>query len=116
MTVPMLELQAMSISDVMTQIKGTGVSQAEASVILGNWLIQQGAHQQRVFDYQTAFPGTEAACIETFTPGFQHSDWIDGESVVQAQQSAGEDGFNVRFHKIEQDFAAVRTDLAQAFA
>lgn len=116
MAVETLQLQGMPISDVMTQIKQTGVGEAEASVILGNWLIQQGASQQRVFSYQTSFPATETGCVEKFAPSFHHTDWVDGESVVQAQQSTGEEGFNSRFHKIENDFAAVRTDIGQAFA
>ncbi len=116
MAVEMMQLEGRPISDVMSQIKQTGVSDAEASVILGNWLIQQGASQQRVFSYQTSFPATESGCVEKFTPSFHHTDWVDGESVVQAQQSAGEEGFNSRFHKIENDFAAVRADIGQAFA
>lgn len=116
MAVDTLQLDGMAISDVMKSIRDTGVGDSEASIILGNWLIQQGARQQRVFNYQTDFPATEPDCVETFTPTFHHTDWVDGESVVQAQQSAGEEGFNSRLHKIEQDFAAVRTDLGQVFA
>ena len=116
MALDTLQLEGLPISDMMTQIKGAGVGQAEASVILGNWLIQQGASQQRVFNYQTAFAGSEGACVETFIPVFQHADWVDGESVVQAQASADDEGFNTRFHKIEDDFKAVRVDLSQAFA
>ncbi|MGH6741188.1 MAG: hypothetical protein ACREDY_19560, partial [Bradyrhizobium sp.] len=89
-----LQLEGMPISDVMRQIRDTGVGESEASIILGNWLIQQGAHQQRVFNYQTDFPATEATCAPTFAPSFHHADWVDGESVVQAQQTAGEEGFN----------------------
>ncbi|QVN21771.1 hypothetical protein [Burkholderia pyrrocinia] len=116
MAVNTLQLDGMAISDVMKSIRDTGVGDSEASIILGNWLIQQGARQQRVFNYQTDFPATEPDCVETFTPTFHHTDWVDGESVVQAQQSAGEEGFNSRLRKIEQDFAAVRTDLGQVFA
>ncbi|MFX1766762.1 hypothetical protein PWP93_30115 [Paraburkholderia sp. A1RI-2L] len=116
MAVDTLQLDGMAISDVMKSIRDTGVGDSEASIILGNWLIQQGARQQRVFNYQTDFPAVEKDCVETFTPTFHHTDWVDGESVVQAQQTAGEEGFNSRLHKIEQDFAAVRTDLGQVFA
>jgi hypothetical protein len=40
----------------------------------------------------------------SFTPGFQHTDWVDNQSLVQA---AGEDGFNVRFHLLEADLKAI---------
>ena len=87
MAVDTLQLDGMAISDVMKSIRDTGVGDSEASIILGTWLIQQGARQQRVFNYQIDFPAVETDCVETFTPTFHHTDWVDGESVVQAQQS-----------------------------
>src|SRR5262249_440155 len=44
---------------------------------------------------------------------FQHIDWVDGVSVVQAETTSGEDGFNVRFHRIEHDLDAIGTELAK---
>jgi hypothetical protein len=35
---------------------------------------------------------------------FTHTDWLDGESIVQA---SGPDGFNIRFHGCEQEFDAI---------
>jgi hypothetical protein len=40
----------------------------------------------------------------TYTPGFQHADWIDNVDRVQA---AGDNGFNVRFHDLEDEFQAL---------
>jgi hypothetical protein len=37
----------------------------------------------------------------TYTSGFQHADWIDNVDRVQA---AGDNGFNVRFHDLEDEF------------
>ena len=51
-----------------------------------------------------------------FQRTFVHEDWVDGENVVQAGQTPGEDGFNARFHRIEDDLNAIRTDLVQAFS
>ncbi len=42
----------------------------------------------------------------TFTRQFSHRDWIDNEDVVQAE---GENGFNVRFHAIEDDLNEIST-------
>lgn len=39
-----------------------------------------------------------------YTPGFKHANWTDGESVVQA---GGPDGFNGRFHDIEDEFSSI---------
>jgi hypothetical protein len=40
----------------------------------------------------------------TYTPGFQHVDWIDNVDRVQA---AGDNGINVRFHDLEDEFKAI---------
>ena len=34
---------------------------------------------------------------------FKHQDWVDGVSVVQAGQTPGEEGFNDRLHRVEND-------------
>ena len=46
--------------------------------------------------------------IPLYVPAFSHTDWIDNESRVQA---GGENGFNIRFHNLEAEFAAVGTHL-----
>lgn len=40
----------------------------------------------------------------TYKKTFAHSDWVDGESIVQA---SGPDGFNIRFHGCEQEFDTI---------
>ena len=40
-----------------------------------------------------------------YTPTFTHTDWVDNQDRVQA---AGGNGFNVRFHGIEAEFAALQ--------
>jgi len=44
---------------------------------------------------------------------FVHVDWVDGESVVQAEKSTGEDGFNTRFHHIEADLDQLFAQIAK---
>jgi hypothetical protein len=39
-----------------------------------------------------------------YTPGFQHTAWVDNVDRVQA---AGDNGFNVRFHDLEDEFGAL---------
>jgi len=68
------------------------------------------------FGYRTALAPTDAGCVSSFARTFQHQDWVDGESVVQAGKTTGEDGFNDRFHKIEHDLDAIKADLSRAFA
>jgi hypothetical protein len=48
-----------------------------------------------------------------YARAFNHEDWIDNEDVVQAE---GEDGFNVRFHAIEDELDKVGAAFALADA
>jgi hypothetical protein len=41
----------------------------------------------------------------SYTPSFTHPDWVDNQDRVQA---GGGNGFNVRFHGIEAEFAALQ--------
>ncbi|MFF7534703.1 hypothetical protein ACIP6Q_27750 [Streptomyces bobili] len=45
--------------------------------------------------------------IPFYVPKFSHTDWIDNEDRVQA---GGENGFNIRFHNLEAEFAALAHD------
>ncbi|GAA4525875.1 MULTISPECIES: hypothetical protein [Nonomuraea] len=40
----------------------------------------------------------------TYTPEFRHKDWVDNVDRVRA---AGDNGFNVRFHALEAEFARI---------
>lgn len=62
------------------------------------------------FTFQEQLDEQDPECTAKFDRGFEHTDWIDGESVVQAET---DDGFNVRFHKIMEDFDALAADARQ---
>jgi hypothetical protein len=68
------------------------------------------------FNYQFPVPTTDPNCKSTFTRVFHHDDWVDGQDVVQAQQTSEEEGFNARFHKLERDVDALGENLKSAFA
>ncbi len=46
----------------------------------------------------------------TYTPAFQHEDWIDNVDRVQA---GGDNGFNLRFHALESEFSQLSALIAQ---
>ncbi|UZJ33140.1 hypothetical protein [Streptomyces endophytica] len=46
--------------------------------------------------------------IPNYAPKFSHTDWIDNEDRVQA---GGENGFNIRFHNLESEFASLASVL-----
>jgi hypothetical protein len=110
-----IDIQGMNASDVYSNIVNAGVSKVQASELVATWLLGIAGKTRRTFNYQTDFPATEADCTSHFQRTFSHRDWTDGEDLVQAEQSAGEDGFNFRFHRIENDLDALGADVAEAF-
>jgi hypothetical protein len=110
-----LLLKGMKVEDVFTEITKAGVTESDAAALVGSWLFENVGRARRTFNYGKAFAAEEADCAPTFARSFQHSDWIDGESVVQAEETVGEAGFNVRFHNIETDFDALSADVAKLF-
>lgn len=62
------------------------------------------------FDFDTPFLEIDPACVPKFARTFQHVEWIDGESIVQAESTPTEEGFNARFHKIIADLDALAED------
>src|SRR5258707_863703 len=106
-----LDIEGLGPEAIYQKITQQGISKSDAAVLVGDWIIHQHDGGRRVFDYATAFPATEAECLPHFARSFQHVDWIDGESVVQAGQTVGEDGFNARLHRIEADFDALGDDV-----
>jgi hypothetical protein len=71
--------------------------------------------RKRTFGYSKSFPAADTHCTTDFTRTFDHQDWVDGESVVQAEETSGEEGFNKRFHNIEDDLDALGAEVARAF-
>jgi hypothetical protein len=101
--------------EVFQRITAAGVSKADAAVVVGSWIIENAGRAPRVFSYRTAFPASDPACTSQFVRTFLHQDWVDGEDVVQAEQTTGEEGFNLRFHRIESDLDSLARDVATAF-
>ena len=59
--------------------------------------------------------GEEAGCTYTFDRTFEHVDWVDFESLVQAGKTPEESGINERFHRIEADLDALGDNVRRAF-
>lgn len=104
-----------SVEDVFNEITKAGIDKADAATIVGHWIIETAGRTPRVFDYKTDFPGADPDATSQFTRSFVHQDWVDGEDVVQAEETTGEEGFNLRFHRIESDLDAAGRDLGTAF-
>jgi hypothetical protein len=108
-------IEGNDVDQLLTKLT-TVTSKRDAYEILGAYLSDVALGTNRVpFDYQTSFPADEPTCEPTFTRSFVHSDWVDGQDPVQAEQTAREDGFNLRFHRIERDLDALADDTNTAF-
>ena len=59
--------------------------------------------------------GTDPGCAYTFTRTFEHVNWLDFESLVQAGKTPEESGINDRFHRIEADLDALGDNVRRAF-
>ncbi|HEX7245276.1 MAG TPA: hypothetical protein VF245_06915 [Solirubrobacterales bacterium] len=111
-----LKVGAMSAEQAFAAIQKAGVSEVDASLLVSDWIRETILGGRRRFDYRTPFPGVEEDCGVTFTRSFAHVDWVDGESVVQAEETPSEEGFNERFHRIEDDLDALGAGLAKLSA
>ena len=110
-----IDIQGTNENEVYSNIVHAGVSKPQATELDPARLLGNAGRTRRTFAYQTDFPATEADCTSHFHRTFAHRDWRDGEDLVQAEQSSGEDGFNLRFHRIENDLDALGADVAEAF-
>jgi hypothetical protein len=108
-----LDIEGIDVKTFYSKITAAGVSTVEAKSLVAELLIRD--RLPRRFHYATPFPADDPACVPAFARTFQHVDWVDGESVVQAEQTTGEEGFNLRFHRIETDLEALGRDIALAF-
>jgi hypothetical protein len=110
-----LSLGGLTVENVYQEAINKGLSQVDAAILVSGWIFENFGKSKRVFGYKQALAVDEPGCQAQFNRSFHHVDWIDGESVVQAETTAGEDGFNLRFHRIETDFDTVKQDLMNAF-
>ena len=112
-----LDLGGMTPDLVYQKLQQSGVSEVDAGLLVSGWIYQNFGNVQRTFAYAVPFDAVDINCAAaTFTRSFHHSDWVDGESVVQAQETTGEDGFNLRFHRIEGDIDGLAAEVAKLYA
>ena len=112
-----LDLGGMTPDLVYQKLQQSGVSEVDAGLLVSGWIYQNFGNVQRSFAYAVPFGAVDIDCAAaTFTRSFHHSDWVDGESVVQAQETTGEDGFNLRFHRIEGDIDGLAAEIAKLYA
>jgi hypothetical protein len=93
---------------VAKSLKTAGLADSVIAEIVGGWFVGvTGATTPTAFRFTTDVEDVDAACTVDYERSFAHTDWIDGESRVQAGMTPEELGFNARFHAIENEFDAI---------
>jgi len=111
-----LQFAGLTAEQMFQKVVQQGVPAPDAAVLLGTWIYENYGRAQRTFTYGQTLAPAEAACAPNFVRSFAHVDWIDGQHVVQAESTAGEVGFNARFHRIEADLDSLGANVAKVFA
>jgi|GEM_PF-1533959 len=110
-----LVLEGMSVDEVYQQAIKANLPASDAAILVSSWIFQNFGKTKRTFNYVQAFAAVDDHCTPTFEREFEHTDWTDGESVVQAESTPGEVGFNARFHHIEADLDNLNKDVRTLF-
>lgn len=118
----------MSTSNIWTETIGTdpdalvsgllskGVDKYDALRLINNLVAVNLGQSPRHFTFSSALPTSDPSpCAPTFTRTFSHQDWVDGESTVQAGESADDKGFNWRFNALAADIDALHADTQHLY-
>jgi len=111
-----IDIHEAQVNDIIKAILNREISKSDAAALAVDWVRERTKKKKRTFNYATAFPEADTACGSKFTRIFEHQDWVDGESIVQAEKTSAERGFNERFHDIETDIDHVFSEIGKAFA
>ncbi len=96
-------------------MENNNLSTLQINEMMYGLLAQNLGQSKRIFSYGASFDASKPDCEPTFERSLKHIDWIDGESIVQAEENTIEEGFNTRFHKIENDLDGLATDITKCF-
>jgi hypothetical protein len=110
-----LMIEGMEPGEVFDKLMQKGISKADAATIVGEWMVKYYGRGERKFTYSQPVAATDAGCVNAFQQQFHHLDWVDGVSVVQAGKTPGEDGFNDRLHRVEDDLESLGKEVTKAF-
>jgi hypothetical protein len=98
------------------QIVTKGLPARDAVKLINNLIAVNLGQSPRHFTFSAPLPTSDTGqCSPTFARTFSHQDWTDGESVVQAGESADDKGFNWRFNAIAADLDALHADTIHLY-
>src|SRR5947208_686367 len=107
-----MNLLTLEQAEIARKLQDKGFTKFEVENAVQHWTSQLPSS----FKFKTSFPASDAHCKSSWgTRVFKHTDWIDGTSLVQAGETPNEEGFNTRFHDIENDLDRLGASLDTAF-
>jgi hypothetical protein len=95
---------------IMDEVLNKGLNKYDAAKLVNNLIAVNLGQSPRHFTFSSALPTANGTPKPSFGGEFSHQDWIDGESVVQASESADDKGFNWRFNTIHDDLGHLNAD------
>lgn len=101
---------------IMDEIVAKGINKYDAAALINNLIAINLGQAPRHFSFSQALPAASDVCTPKFAREFSHQDWVDGESVVQASESADDKGFNWRFNAIVDDLDHLNADTKTLFS
>jgi hypothetical protein len=105
-------VNGVSTTAIAGALKTAGIAEANVAELLGYFYLGAvGRTPPTPFTFTTQLAAEAPECLPTYARQFAHTDWIDGESRVQAGMTPEELGFNGRFHAIENELDRVAADL-----
>jgi len=97
------------------QIVSKGLPKYDAIKLINDLVAVNLGQLPRRFRFAQQLPADSAACVPGFARTFAHTNWIDGESVVQAGESPGDRGFNWRFNALATDLDTLSADVVALY-
>lgn len=105
-------IEGVSSSTIASSLEDAGIRRDRIAELLGHIFVgSAGGSPPPPFRFDTEVEEEDPDCESSYDPTFQHADWQDGASRVQAGMTPEELGFNARFHQIEDEFDAIAEQL-----
>lgn len=107
-------IDGIATENIAQGLAASGMASADIINLIGHMYVGYvGGKGKPAFRFKTVVEAADADCEATFARTFDHVDWIDGVSRVQAGMTPEELGFNARFHAIEADLDAVEDQFGR---
>ncbi len=109
------QIGAFKTADLLTKASELKLDARTTQLVVAKAILENLGRLHNTFGYRQPLVPDSAALSSTVARTFEHNDWFDGQSPVQAGETASEEGFNKRFHAIEADLDALAAEVRRGF-